>query len=159
METLDWNDLADKVVPKPGKVLYSENKHRFTKVAFDVFRMNDSPIESLWILEDGDDGKQYLVARYDDQEEGQLEAKSSWMALLDKKAENVTLFYNDYPIQRFASLDYGFGPHDAHIFQRMLVDKLNADKSFVEKLMSNQSDEHRKNITERFPELNGGSND
>ena len=153
METLDWKRLAKDVIPETGRVPYEPNKHLFTKVAFDVFQLNNAPIESLWILEEGDDGKQYLVARYEDEGQKSIEVKSSWLALADKEAKNITLLYKDIPIQRFASADYGFKKEDASIFQKMLIEKLNSDKTFVEKLIKNQPEQRRNLLLQQFPEL------
>ena len=152
METLDWTRLAGDVVPDSGKVPYEANKHLFRKVGFDVFQMSSSPVESLWILEDGEDGKQYLSAKYDDVET--IEVKSHWKSLSDRKGENVTLMYKDSPIQRFAATDYGFTEDDVHIFQQVLVEKLNSDKSFVEKLLKSQPKDKLASLMQQFPELN-----
>ena len=154
METLDWTKLAGDVIPDSGRIPYKPNKHLFRKVAFDVFQLNSSPIESLWILEDGDDGNQYLVAQYDETESNTLEAKSSWEALVDRKGENVTLLYKETPIQRFASSDYGFTADDVHIFQKSLVDLLNSDPDFVTKVLKTQSKEKLGILAQHFPELN-----
>jgi hypothetical protein len=153
METLDWKRLASDVVPETGKVRYGPHKHLFTKVAFDVFRLNNSPINSLWTLEDGDDGEQYLVAQYEDEESETLESRGAWMTLSDREGKNITLFYREMPIQRFASKDYEFTPEDIHIFQQTLIEKLSSDKTFVEKLLKSQSEEKRKMLLQQFPEL------
>jgi len=153
METLDWTKLAGDVTPDTSRIPYEPNKHLFRKVAFDVFQLNSSPVESLWILEESEDGQQFLVARYDEVEPETLAAKSHWEALADQKGENVTLMYKDAPIQRFASTDYGFTPSDAHIFQQVLVKKLSSDQEFVKKLINSQPEARRKLLLEQFPEL------
>lgn len=154
METLDWTKLANVVEPKRDRVPYEPNKHLFTKVAFDVFQLNTSPVESLWVLETSDDGTEYLAAMYgDDDATDQLEVKSHWEALSDKDAKNVTLLYKDTPLQRFASSDYGFDKSDVHVFQRTLVAKLSSDKEFREKFLNSQPEEKREMILKQFPEL------
>lgn len=154
MDTLDWEKLANSVEPRRDKILFEQNKHLFTKLAFDVFRLNTSPTESLWILEKGEDGKEYLAAMYDnDDNSAQLEVKSHWEAISDKDNKNVTLLYKNTPLCRFASTDYGFDNSDIHIFQRTLVAKLNLDKSFRDKFMTSQSAEKREMILKQFPEL------
>jgi hypothetical protein len=153
METLDWKKLALDVNPDTKKVLYEPNKQHFTKIAFDVFQLNTSPVQSLWTLEEDDDGTSYLVAQYEDIEERPLESKSHWIALSDRDNKNVTLFYKDMAIQRFASSEFGFGNDDVHIFQRTLVEKLSSDRSFVEKLLKSQSEDTREALLSRFPEL------
>jgi len=151
-ETLDWGKLTTEIVPNTKKILFESNKHRFTKIAFDVWQFNDSTVESLWILEDGEDGKQYLVAKYEDSDQS-LESKSNWLALLDKEGKNITLAYKNTPIQKFASSDFGFSKDDAYIFQKMLVEKLSSDKSFVEKLIKSQPREKQEKLLTQFPEL------
>jgi len=153
METLDWTKLAGEVTPDDSRVPYEPNKHMFRKVAFDVFQLNSSPVESLWILEEDEDGQQYLVARYEESGEETLEAKSHWEALVDKKGENITLMYKDSPIQRFASTDYGFDSEDVHVFQQVLVEKLSSDQEFVKKLINSQPEAKRNLLLEQFPEL------
>lgn len=153
METLDWTKLAGDVTPEPGRIPYAPNKHLFKKVAFDVFQLNSSPVDSLWILEEGDNGEQFLVARYGDEEPETLEVKSHWEALSDKEGKNITLTYKNAPIQRFASSDYGFSMDDAHVFQQTLVQKLASDQEFVKKLLYLQPKTKRQLILKQFPEL------
>jgi hypothetical protein len=154
METLDWTKLVGDVVPDSGRIAYEPNKHLFRKVAFDVFQLNSSPVESLWILEENENGEQYLVAQYEDGQTDTLEVKSHWEALADRKGENVTLMYKDTPIQRFASSDYGFAPDDVHIFQQSLVELLNSNPEFVIKVLKNQPKEKLGILAQHFPELN-----
>jgi len=154
METLDWTKLAGDVTPDTSRVPYKPNKHLFRKIAFDVFQLNNAPVQSLWILEEDEDGSQYLAAQYgDEQAEENIEVKSHWLALTDKKGENVTLVYKDAPIQRFASDEYGFSSEDVHIFQRTLIEKLSSDKAFVDKLLKSQSKERTEMLLKQFPEL------
>lgn len=154
METLDWTKLASDVTSDTSKVPYEPNKHLFTKVAFDVFQLNSSPVDSLWILEDGEDGQQYLAAQYGDEHaEETLEVKSHWKALTDRDSKNVTLMYKDAPIQRFASSEYGFSKDDIHLFQKTLIEKLSSDKAFVEKLLKSQPEDRREMLLRQYPEL------
>lgn len=154
METLDWVKLAGAVVQDSDKIPYEPNKHLFTKIAFDVFQLNSSPVESLWKLEDSEDGKQFLVAMYDEEVvEDKITAKSNWATLADNAGKNVTLFYKDMPIQRFASTDYGFDVDDIHLFQKTLVEKLSSDKEFRQKFLSTQTEEKRVQLVKQFPEL------
>jgi hypothetical protein len=154
MENLDWVKLASEMTKDSGKVPYDTNKHLFTKVAFDVFQLNGSSVESLWKLENDEDGKQFLVAMYDDEQEGdKIVSTSNWSALSDKNGQNITLFYKDTPIQRFASVEYGFNNEDAHVFQNALVSKLNSDKEFSQKLVRAQNEQVKSHLLNTFPEL------
>lgn len=153
MENLDWIKLASELT-NSDKVPYDANKHLFTKVAFDVFQLNGSSVESLWKLESDEDGKQFLVAMYDEkQDNDKIVSKSNWNALSDKDGQNITLFYKNTPIQRFASTEYGFGKDDVHIFQNTLVNKLNSDKEFSKKLVNSQNEQVKSHLLNLFPEL------
>ena len=149
MDNTEWSRLFDQIYPK--KLEFESNKHKFTKVAFDVFKLNGSPVESLWILEDGEDGKQYLSATY---EAEQLEAKGEWSSLINKEASMVVLYYKGYPIQKFESKDYGFHPGNVNVFQDMLVKKANSDENFVSTLIKSQNQEKQEIVLQQFPELN-----
>ena len=151
MDNNSWAALFDQFYPK--KLDYEKNKHLFSKVAFDVFKLNDSPVKSLWILEDGEDGKQYLSATYDTSDE-QLETTGQWSALTNKEASLVVLYYNGYPIHKFASKDYGFISENAAMFQEMLVKKANTDGAFVDTLIKSQNKEKQEILLNLFPELN-----
>lgn len=154
METLDWGKLTNDLSEDKQKIPYEENKHRFRKVAFDVFQLNSSPSESLWSLEDDEDGKQYLVALYQsDENKDNIDVKSEWKALADKEAQNITLTYKDMPIQRFAAKDYGFDKEDVHVFQKSLLDLLNSNPEHVSKMLRAQSKEKIRIIAKHFPEL------
>jgi len=154
MDTLDWTELSGVVDPDLRKISYEQNKHLFTKVAFDVFQLNSSPVDSLWILEDDDDGAQFLVARYEDEDaDSGLKAESSWAALADKEAANVTLFYKDSPIQRFASTEFGFTKDDVGVFKKSLIEKLSSDKTFRDKFLSSLPTAKRDALLQQFSEL------
>ena len=153
MDTNDLAKLAGALYTDNSRIPYEENKHRFTKVAFDVFQLNGSPVESLWILEEGDDGKQYLAAMYEDlQETDQLGSQSHWETLRDKTGSNVTLFYKEIPIKRFASSDYGFSKDDVHVFEKTLIEKL-TEKDFVDQLLNSQPQNVQEFLVKKFPEL------
>jgi hypothetical protein len=154
METLDWTKLNGDVAAKKDKIPYDKTAQTaFHKVAFDVFQYSNSTVNSLWTLESDPDGKQYLVAQYADSDDQSLESKSNWSAVSDEKKANITLFYKDAPIQRFASTDYNFTPEDVYVFQKTLVKKLSSDPSFVKKLVNSQSEDKRTLLLGQFPEL------
>lgn len=151
MDTLDWDSLS-KSINKTDKIAFEPNRGLFTKVAFDVFQLNTSPAESLWKLEEDESGEQFLVAMYDDAN-AEITVKSNWSTLPDKTAQNITLFYKDTPIQRFASKEFGFEPETAGIFQRTLVEKLSSDQEFRLKFLNSQSEEMRNQLLIKFPEI------
>jgi hypothetical protein len=151
MNNTEWSSLFDQFYPK--KLDYEKNKHLFTKLAFDVFQLNGSPVKSLWILEDGEDGKQYLSATYDSSEE-QLEITGQWNALVNKEASMVVLYYKGYPIQKFESQIFGFTKESADAFSEMIVKKANSDDKFVKTIIESQNKEKQEIIIKQFPELN-----
>lgn len=149
MDNSAWNDLF--LTLYPNKVEFNANKHLFTKIAFDVFQFNASPAESLWTLEDGDDGKQYLVANYDS--DAQLEATGDWNVLTNKSATAATLTYKNYPVHQFNSSEYGFSPEEMPIFMKTLFKKANSDALFVGKVVLSQPQEKQEELKRLFPEL------
>lgn len=153
MNQIDWKNIDKKLNPNLSKIPYRENKHRFTKIGFDVFHLNSSPIESYWILEKDENGKEYLSANYEIEPEEKLQAKGSWEALSDKESKNITLLYKGVPIKRFASSEYGFEGDDVGVFKNALVNKLSVSQEFVDKLMEVLTEEKRDALIEVFPEL------
>jgi hypothetical protein len=151
MDNHEWGRLFSSFYP--SKLVFEENKKFFTKIAFDVFQLNSSPTESLWILEDGADGKQYLSATYDYDDTQQKEAAGEWNALANKDASMVVLCYKNFPIHKFASAEFGFDASDAHIFSKLVASKANSDKSFVSKVMGAQPKEKQDVVYSQFPEL------
>lgn len=154
METVDLTKVADIVDSNKKRLSYKKYKHLFTKVAFDIFQLNSSPVESYWILDKGDDGQEYLFANYETETDEKLQAKSNWEALSDKESKNITLAYKGVPIKRFASSEYNFDANDIDIFKNALVSKLDTNKEFINKLMNTMSNEKRSALIEAFPELN-----
>jgi len=153
MEKIDLKSVAEAIIPNKNKVLYKDNASNFTKVAFDVFQLNNSPVESYWILEKAEDGQEYLVAKYEEDSSLEVLATVKWNVLLDQTKKNATLIYNNTPIKRFASADYNFIPQNAHLFQRILTNKMNNDKLFVKAFLNSQSEERKKELLLKFPEL------
>lgn len=155
MNEINWEKVYDVVGQKSPRIPYEKNKHNFTRIAFDVFQLNSSPTESYWILEKDEDGEEYLVANYEKEPEEGLCVKSEWEALSDKESKNVTLLYKGMPIKRFASSEYNFNKDDVSIFKRALINKLNTNQEFVDKLMKILTEEKRNALRETFPELTG----
>lgn len=122
----------------------------FKKVAFDRFKVENDPYESLWALQEID-GKHFLVRASDPQ----FETKKSgdWEAISDYDRKNVTLSYKNIPITRFSSSDYGFSSDDISIFKSALIEKSSSDDSFVKELLKDQSQNKREALVSTFPEL------
>lgn len=144
--------LAQIMNPEKPQLPYEKFKSLFVKVAFDVFQPSGSPVESYWILEKGDDGKEYLVSNYEDSDIS-ISATDEWQALPDKQAKNITLSYKDTPIKRLASSDFGFSQEDIHVFTSALLSKLASDKGFVSKLLETLPENKKEALIKTFPEL------
>lgn len=153
MDTLDFEKLAKTVNPDTTRLPYQQVKQHFTKVAFDVFQLNNTPFESYWILEQGEDGQEYLVAKYDDAPDGELEAHGSWQALSDKTASNVTVYYKGVPVKRCTASDFGFTTDDVHLFTKTVADGLNGNDELAEKMLAELPAEKADALAQQFPEL------
>jgi len=154
MENTDLKTLESTLNPDKTRISYADNRHLFIRVAFDVFKMTGSPVESYWTLEKDDDGKEYLVANYEKSVDApEIQVNSNWEALSDKRAENITLLYRGVPIKRFASSEYKFDDENLHLFKKALIEKLSSDHEFVDSLMNVLPEEKRKALVEAFSEL------
>lgn len=134
MSSFDWS-IVDKAVNKSRTVYeFSEVKHLFKKVAFDVYKPVTGS-EQLWELRDGEDGKQYLFALYEEGEDiiAQASAKE-WYAIPDAQGLNITLSYKQIPVARFASTECGFTSEEAGEFAAFL-EKRAASKDFVSEML------------------------
>lgn len=154
MSSIDYNKLFEKIIKKEKlRIAFKENQHNFTKIAFDVYQLNSSPIESLWVLENDAEDGEILVAMYDDQDYSELLKEASvWRTYGDKNRENITLSYKNTPLCKFSSKEYGFDEKTMHVFQRSLLKKL-SDKEFVHKLLRAQPKNKQIDIINQFPEL------
>lgn len=150
MENSDWAVLFKRF--DQSKLKFNENKHLFTKVAWDLYQLNSSPIEALWILDADESGQQYLVATYDEQAKP-LETTGHWKALSNKEASATTLYYKDIPVCKFASADFGVGAEDIVLFERVLAEKANTNQDFARKVLAAQPKEKQSIILQQYPEL------
>lgn len=142
---LNYSDL-EKLDKKTYKL--SEVKDRIIRVAFDVVRFKDGPIDELWEIQNADDGD-YIVARYNTEEESapavkEASAKSPWEAL--NKEGEVHLFYKGVAFTKFAH-------EDAETITHFLPTKLSNDQHFVKALLATLSPERQTEIKKLYPEL------
>ena len=124
--------------------------HAIKKLAFDVFRVDNDPYHSLWLLEEIE-GKPYLVRAsdptYSTKEQG------SWSAISDYEHRNVTLAYKNVPMARFSSKDYNFDPNDIGSFKKALLELTSQDEKFIKDVLAEQPVEKRQALVSTFPEL------
>lgn len=143
-------DLDYSVLDKLDKKTYklSDVKDKIIRVAFDIVRFQDGPIDELWEIKSADDGD-YIVAKYDtsDEQSPVKEAsKSPWEAVVKSGSSEVNLFYKGVAFTKFAH-------EDAETVKQFLPTKLAADPQFVEALFSSLSQERQKEIKTLYPEL------
>jgi hypothetical protein len=122
----------------------------FRKIAFDRYKVENDPYESLWAMQEID-GKNFLVRASDPQFE--TRKSGQWEVISDYDKRNVTLSYKNIPITRFSSSEYGFSPDDISIFKSALIEKTASDESFITELLRDQSSGKRDALVSTFPEL------
>lgn len=112
---LDWTLLEKTVEKKRTVYSFDENVKHFTKVAADCYRANNGSAQ-LWELRDGDDGKKYLYALYNEAEDITALANSEWTAIPDSTGKHITLAYKKTPIHRFDTDKFNIDPSEAMQF-------------------------------------------
>ncbi len=122
----------------------------FKKVAFDRFKVDNDPYESLWAIAEID-GKPHLIRASNPQSE--YKKAGDWEVISDYEKKNVTLSYKNIPITRFSSDEYGFNEADISIFKSALLDKTSSDESFLKELLREQPTSKTSALVNTFPEL------
>jgi len=150
---LDFSHLKEAVQPDRSRIPLKGNEHHLTRVAFDLFRM-DNDTESLWQVQADDDGNEFLVRTYDVDQHEDLQAKSNWSVDADKKQANLTISYRGMPIHRLAAADFGAQtPAETRSLQKLVLSKLAADKEFINSLIDSLPAPKREALVTSFPEL------
>lgn len=150
---LDFSHLKEVVQPDRSRIPFKGNEHRLTRVAFDLFHM-DNNAESLWRVQADDDGNEFLVRTYDVDQPDNLQAQSEWSVDADKKQANLTIAYRGMPIHRLAVADFGAEtPAEARSLQKLVQSRLAADEDFVVSLIESLPAAKRKALAASFPEL------
>lgn len=150
---LDFSHLKEAVQPDQSRIPFKGNEHRLTRVAFDLFHM-DNDAESLWQVQADDDGNEFLVRTYDMDQPDDLQAQSKWSVDADKKQANLTIAYRGMPIHRLAVADFGAEtPAEARSLQKLVQSRLAADEDFVVSLIESLPAAKREVLAASFPEL------
>lgn len=123
---------------------------RIKKYAFDVYKVDNDPYESLWILQDVD-GAPHLVRASDPQYS--REERGDWSAVSDYDRENITLTYKNVPIARFSSKEFGFKPQDAMSVKAAILEMAETDTDFVKSVLLRQPSSKREALATTFPEF------
>lgn len=144
---LDYS-ILERHSSKP-QYKFSETKHLFTRLAFDVFKLNDGSSDDLWKIESTVDGD-YLVALYDNDSSVELAPKQAsknlWQVEVQPESNELHLFYKGTPIHRFAH-------PDARSIRSFLPAKLASDQNFRKALLQELSPSRQSQILKLYPEL------
>lgn len=134
---LDFDLLEKEIIPKTiERIPVKGNEQKMIRVAFDLFRLDGSNREDLWVVQADDDGNEFLVRTYDLPEEEEFSKNASWEAYCDKKGTNLTLSYDGVPVKRFALLDYGVtSKEEASVFKSVVLKKVASDGDFANFLL------------------------
>lgn len=101
---------------------------KFTQVGFGLFRDNE---DSIWKIQEGGDGVEYIIRAEDT--ENIVESEGDWSATSDKERKNITLSHKSTPVYRFSTENFGFTPDNAQSFARFLL-KRTKNAEFVAKI-------------------------
>ena len=133
-------------------------KDRLEKVAFDVVRFKDGDNgAALWQVQSNDDGEQYIVALYNDEEENVKTAsvaeKSPWQVSFSKIANVIQISYKNDPLLKVAAGKLGVAPKEISKIPGYLPAKLAENKKLVAALLSELPLTVRTQILRKYPEL------
>lgn len=147
---LDFAQL--RAVVAPDRIPLSGNEHRITRIAFDLFRL-DNDKENLWQVQADDDGNEFLVRTYELPKEDALQAKSEWSVAEDGKKASLTVSYRGMPIHRLMAADYGAcTPEDVGLLRDLVQAKL-ADDGFASRMLATLPEPKRAALAAAFPKL------
>lgn len=133
------------------KLVLSEHKEQFASIGVDLFRNEiDS---SIWRIEQGEDGIDYVVRTNIVDELVQQGSNSNWKTVADRSNSGITLFYKDLPVKRFAGDVYKFNNNTINVFSKHLVDKMNTDRQAVKNMLKTLSTEKVNMLFNKFSEL------
>ena len=155
---LDLSKLYELSVDQPKmqkqasshRVKFAENKGRFSKIGFDLFRETES--EFIWKLEkDSETGEEYIVRTAS--VDPQFKAANNWSTQVDSGKGAITLIYRGHAIKAFKKAEIQFDENNVDEWRRFLVDKISTDPSFLTKILAGLSDERKNYIFGKYPEL------
>jgi hypothetical protein len=147
---LDFAQLC--AVVAPDRIPLCGNEHRITRVAFDMFRL-DNDKENLWQVQADDDGNEFLVRTYELPKDDTLQAKSEWTVTEDGKKASLTVAYHGMPIHRIVVAEYGVHtPDDVRLLRDLVQDKL-ADPNFADSMLATLPESKRAALFVVFPKI------
>ena len=147
--SFDW-DLVDKAVNKKRTSYeFETSKHLFKKVAFDQFKSLNGSTQ-LWELRaNEEDGKEYLVALYDDAEDliSVSEKKNDWEAVVDGEIKNITIAFKKTPIHKISLGSCDYTEKEANKFASFIQKKANTGNDFAEKILASMSPKRKELVS------------
>lgn len=155
---LDLSKLYELSVDQPKmkkeassyRVKYAENKTRFSKIGFDLFR--DTESEFIWKLEkDSETGEEYIIRTAS--VDPLFSSSNSWSTQVDSGKSAITLIYKGHAIKAFKKAEVQFDENNVEEWRRFLVDKITTDPTFLTKVLSGLSEERKNYIFGKHPEL------
>jgi len=154
-------DTLDRLLNAPKMYKLADVQDQIRKVAFDVVTFRNDP-ETLWQIVKGEDGD-YIVATYDSASElisnsSAAAAKSktasaniAWAVETDRLQKTATIFYKNTPITNINLVAAKI--EDPEDFKYRIPQMLNKNASLVRKMISGLEESYRRQILNKFPEL------
>lgn len=124
---------------------------KIKKVAFDVYKIYKDQYDSLWTLQKEQDGSEYLVRASNP--EFDYTKNGDWSVANDYDHSNVTVNYKGVPICSFACRDFGVDSSNIDTLKKTILEKVSTDKSFVAKVLNEQSKNKAEALFTTFPEF------
>lgn len=155
---LDLDSLYQVAVEQPkmtkeassSKIKLSDSKGRFTKVAFDLYKDNQS--EFIWRLEkDSETGEEFIVRTAS--KNHLYKSAENWITAIDSNKSAITLVYRGHSIKAFKKAELNFEDETIEDWRSFLVDKIATDPTFLNKVLASVSKERRDYLVQKFPEL------
>ena len=147
---LDFSHL--RTVVAPDRIPVRGNEHRITRVAFDLFRI-DEDREHLWQVQADDDGNEFLVRTYELPKEDALQAKSEWSVVEDGKKASLTVVFCGMPVHRLVASEYGARtPEEVGLLRDLLQTKL-AEDEFAGRFIASMPGPKRAALAALFPKF------
>jgi hypothetical protein len=147
---LDFSHLC--AVVAPDRIPLLGNEHRITRIAFDMFRLDDDK-ENLWQVQADDDGNEFLVRTYELPKDEALQVKSEWSVVEDGKKASLTVVFKGMPIHRMVGSEYGARtPDDVKLLRDLIQAKL-TEPEFASSMLASMSKSKCAALLETFPKL------
>ena len=144
---IDYNALSETVNQR--KIKLSSVANQIEKVAFDVVRFKDSDsLSKLWQIHQ-ENGEDYIVAMYTDED-----PECEWSVKVSNAS--AEFYYKNQPLMKLSSRQIGINPEELHLLQSYLPRKLSENQQLTLKLLKLASPETQHFVKANFPELLSG---